>query len=92
MSASLIRSSTARSALRAGAPATFSRTAGLAGTSFVRNKVTLPDLPCTLKPWIVLITVFYELPMEFLDELPHSVYFHDSYILARHHNFRDNFR
>ncbi|KAK2755980.1 hypothetical protein FQN54_005777 [Arachnomyces sp. PD_36] len=44
MSASLIRSSAARTALRAGASATAQRNAGLAGTSFIRTKVTLPDL------------------------------------------------
>lgn len=42
MAASLVRPSAARAALRAGASAT--RTAGLAGTSFVRGKATLPDL------------------------------------------------
>ncbi|KAE8549295.1 hypothetical protein EYB25_007815 [Talaromyces marneffei] len=41
MSATLLRNSTARAALRAGASAP---RAGLAGTSFVRTKVTLPDL------------------------------------------------
>ncbi|OKL60112.1 Superoxide dismutase [Talaromyces atroroseus] len=44
MSASLLRTSTARAALRAGASAPRSNVAGLAGTSFVRTKVTLPDL------------------------------------------------
>ncbi|KAL1858372.1 Superoxide dismutase [Mn], mitochondrial [Paecilomyces lecythidis] len=42
MAASLFRPATARSALRSGASA--ARTAGLAGSSFVRTKVTLPDL------------------------------------------------
>ncbi|KAL1965085.1 hypothetical protein VTN77DRAFT_6145 [Rasamsonia byssochlamydoides] len=44
MSASLVRSSFARAALRAGASTPRAGVAGLAGTSFVRNKVTLPDL------------------------------------------------
>jgi len=44
MSATLLRTSTARSALRAGASATAKR-AGVAGVSFVRGKATLPDLP-----------------------------------------------
>jgi len=44
MSASLVRPTTARAALRAGASATRPQMAGLAGTSFVRTKVTLPDL------------------------------------------------
>lgn len=43
MSATLLRNSTARAALRSGASAS---RAGLAGTSFVRTKVTLPDLSC----------------------------------------------
>jgi len=42
MSATLLRTTAARAALRAGAP---KRAAGLAGTSFVRGKATLPDLP-----------------------------------------------
>ncbi|KAI9821458.1 MAG: hypothetical protein M1832_003304 [Thelocarpon impressellum] len=44
MSAALLRTSTVRNALRAGAP-TISRPAGIAGMSFVRGKATLPDLP-----------------------------------------------
>ncbi|MCJ1354216.1 MAG: hypothetical protein MMC33_004203 [Icmadophila ericetorum] len=44
MSASLLRTSTIRSALRAVTTPT-SRAAGLAGTSFTRGKATLPDLP-----------------------------------------------
>lgn len=51
MAASLVRPSTARAALRAGASAT--RTAGLAGTSFVRGKATLPDLTCMFMPAVV---------------------------------------
>lgn len=48
MSATLFRSTPAiRSALRAGAS---KRAAGVASTSFVRGKATLPDLPCTLNP------------------------------------------
>ncbi|KAI9838271.1 MAG: hypothetical protein M1819_005539 [Sarea resinae] len=43
MSATLLRTSTARSALRAGAAAS-SKNAGLAGLSFTRGKATLPDL------------------------------------------------
>lgn len=44
MSATLFRSSTAaRAALRAGAAR---KVAGIASTSFVRGKATLPDLPC----------------------------------------------
>lgn len=45
MNTALLRTSALRSAARAAAPAC-SR-AGLAGTSFVRGKATLPDLPCT---------------------------------------------
>jgi len=44
MSSTLLRSSALRSALRASAPTTSTR-AGLAGTTFVRGKATLPDLP-----------------------------------------------
>ncbi|KAF2116244.1 Manganese/iron superoxide dismutase [Lophiotrema nucula] len=44
MSSTLMRSSALRSALRASAPKASTR-AGLAGTSFVRGKATLPDLP-----------------------------------------------
>lgn len=48
MSATLFRSSPAiRSALRAGAS---NRAAGVASTSFVRGKATLPDLQCKLEP------------------------------------------
>ncbi|KAL1996551.1 hypothetical protein VTN49DRAFT_7416 [Thermomyces lanuginosus] len=45
--ASLLRTSTARAALRGASASakTVPRAAGLAGTSFVRTKVTLPDLP-----------------------------------------------
>ncbi|KAK7723609.1 Superoxide dismutase [Mn], mitochondrial [Botryosphaeria dothidea] len=43
MSATLLRNSAARSALRAAGSAS-SRRAGLVGTSFVRTKATLPDL------------------------------------------------
>lgn len=42
MSATLLRNSVARTGLRAAG----SRRAGLAGTSFVRTKATLPDLAC----------------------------------------------
>lgn len=52
MSASLVRPTTARAALRAGASATRPRMAGLAGTSFVRNKATLPDLSCTCRQYL----------------------------------------
>ncbi|MCJ1299772.1 hypothetical protein MMC08_002565 [Hypocenomyce scalaris] len=44
MSATLLRTSAARSALRASASAS-SKKAGLAGMSFTRGKATLPDLP-----------------------------------------------
>jgi Fe-Mn family superoxide dismutase len=43
MNTTLLRTSALRSAARAAAPVT-SR-AGLAGTTFVRGKATLPDLP-----------------------------------------------
>lgn len=43
MSTTLFRSTAVRSALRAGASR---KAAGIAGTSFVRGKATLPDLPC----------------------------------------------
>ncbi|MCJ1249165.1 hypothetical protein MMC30_006388 [Trapelia coarctata] len=44
MSATLLRTSTARAALRAGASSS-SQQAALAGLSFTRGKATLPDLP-----------------------------------------------
>jgi len=44
MCATLLRTSTARSALRAATSST-SKKAGLAGVSFTRGKATLPDLP-----------------------------------------------
>ena len=47
MPATLLRTSTARAALRAGALSS-SKHAGLAGLSFTRGKATLPDLPCKL--------------------------------------------
>jgi Fe-Mn family superoxide dismutase len=46
MNTTLLRTSALRSAARAAAP-TVSR-AGLAGTTFVRGKATLPDLSCKL--------------------------------------------
>lgn len=46
MSNTLLKSSALRSALRTTASASTRRTA-LASTTFVRNKATLPDLPCT---------------------------------------------
>ncbi|KAI9814596.1 MAG: hypothetical protein M1827_003152 [Pycnora praestabilis] len=45
MSANLLRTFTARSALRAGASASSKRAAGVASTNFIRGKATLPDLP-----------------------------------------------
>lgn len=45
MSSTLLRSSAARSALRA-CTASASGRAGLAGVTFTRGKATLPDLPC----------------------------------------------
>ncbi|EON66902.1 Fe-Mn family superoxide dismutase [Coniosporium apollinis CBS 100218] len=44
MSATLLRASTLRAALRA-APVASSKRAGLVGATFVRGKATLPDLP-----------------------------------------------
>lgn len=46
MNSTLLRTSALRSAVRAAAPSTTAR-AGLAGTTFVRGKATLPDLACT---------------------------------------------
>lgn len=61
MSATLLRNSTARAALRAGAAAP---RAGLAGTSFVRTKVTLPDLSCRF------LRIIFCSPLLFLDASP----------------------
>lgn len=47
MASALLRTSAARTALRAGKQATFAR-AGLAGVTFTRGKATLPDLPCMM--------------------------------------------
>ncbi|KAF2690148.1 manganese and iron superoxide dismutase [Lentithecium fluviatile CBS 122367] len=44
MNSTLLRTTAVRSALRAAAPSA-SKRAGLAGTTFVRGKATLPDLP-----------------------------------------------
>ncbi|MCJ1332267.1 hypothetical protein MMC10_008959 [Thelotrema lepadinum] len=44
MSVTMLRSSTARAALRAGASSS-SKRAGIGGMSFIRGKATLPDLP-----------------------------------------------
>lgn len=48
MSTTLLRTSSIRSVLRAGASGN-SKKAGIAGVSFVRGKATLPDLPCVSK-------------------------------------------
>lgn len=58
MSATLLRNSTARAALRSGASAS---RAGLAGTSFVRTKVTLPDLSCKFSKSICALS-FIRMP------------------------------
>lgn len=47
MASALLRTSGARTALRAGKQATSAR-AGLAGVTFTRGKATLPDLPCMM--------------------------------------------
>ncbi|KAI9711126.1 MAG: hypothetical protein M1812_007230 [Candelaria pacifica] len=44
MSTTLLRTSTARSVLRAGASTSFMK-AGMTGATFIRGKATLPDLP-----------------------------------------------
>ena len=46
MATTLLRTSAARAALRSAASLSSNR-ASLAGITFVRGKVTLPDLPCT---------------------------------------------
>lgn len=64
MSASLLRTS----ALRAGASAPRSSMAGLAGTSFVRTKATLPDLACRFT--LFLYTYMWKLRRQHNGQLP----------------------
>jgi hypothetical protein len=51
MNSTLLRTTAVRSALRAAAPSTAAR-AGVAGTTFVRGKATLPDLSCTSSQYL----------------------------------------